>query len=260
LPELYWPNITKGYNSLQLSSFWHYTPHFKQDYWFKVDHWDHIFTENELGFEARNSWNFNDINTNVLLRQGYEFSNHNYIHPLKKINHNKHGLTPCKIDINISSSTFKTILSYDFDIQHQKPLRFFTTAGITVQQFKLDVGYLFTNQETMKIQNLSTDIPHFLNLTTTIPMKKGLFLHYSGMLYANTSETIFNFKNIQSLAQFIKFEYKGHCWGCSLGFEEKHYKELGITKKDQTFVFSLKIDLLGSVSKKLKTPEPINKN
>ena len=50
----------------------------------------------------------------------------------------------------------------------------------------------------------------------------------------------------------IKFDYAGHCYGFSVGFEEKRYRQQGVIKGERAYFFAFKLSSLGSFAKRFK--------
>ena len=59
-----------------------------------------------------------------------------------------------------------------------------------------------------------------------------------------------------ALLHRIHVSHSGHCWGLSLGFEEKRFRQQGELKGERQYFFSFKLDSLVSLTKSFKQ-EPI---
>ena len=52
----------------------------------------------------------------------------------------------------------------------------------------------------------------------------------------------------------FSLDYKGHCWGLALGYEEKRYREYGNWKREHVITVAIKLNSLGSFAKRFKRP------
>ena len=98
-------------------------------------------------------------------------------------------------------------------------------------------------------------------LTTTIRSiavefykSKHATLSYGGQFYSEKDSKLFPFEGLRPLIHKVRLDYEGHCWGISLGFEEKRYREYGNWKSENFFTLSVRLESLGSFSRKFKKP------
>ena len=101
-----------------------------------------------------------------------------------------------------------------------------------------------------------SDIPSFALISFGLPLLYNLRVGYEGHFYSPSNSIVAAIKDPHALYHRVRFEYDGHCWGASIGFEEKRYRQQGRTKSEQAYFFALKLESIGSVSKQFKK-EPV---
>ena len=81
--------------------------------------------------------------------------------------------------------------------------------------------------------------------------KDGKRFHFVLLVQRPLTRTI---RNIKPLLHRVRLAYDGHCWGFYVGFEEKRYREYGNNKSERYFVFSFRLDSIGSFAQRIKQP------
>jgi hypothetical protein len=121
------------------------------------------------------------------------------------------------------------------------------------ERYNIFVGALYQKPTTQVQRELLSDIPLFLMFGVTLPLGKHTQLHCDSSFYSTRS--VFPlWHKVRPLSHRIRLDYDGHCWGVSLGFEEKRYRQYGNWKSEHAFSMSLRLDSLGSFTKRFKRP------
>jgi len=111
---------------------------------------------------------------------------------------------------------------------------------------------VYQNSQMQKERELFSDIPHFVLFGVSVPLFKGMHVYYDGLFYSEKDTKFFPFDGLRPLRHSIRLDYQGHCWGISIGFEEKRYREYGNWQSDQALTLLIRLESLGSVAKRFK--------
>lgn len=234
---------------------WNYVPKFEQDHWFFVDRWDRIFPTNELSAQFRSDWYFDDIYVGFGMSQGYEFYKHEDIFPLRRSGH-REQLLPFKFDMHLNSELVFFESEYQIDLKRGQLLQAEFTGGVRKDPFYVTMSIFYQHPDLQRERELLSDIPSFALVTLGLPLLYNLRVGYEGHFYSPSNSLVAAIKDPHALYHRVRFEYDGHCWGASIGFEEKRYRQQGRTKSEQAYFFALKLESIGSVSKQFKK-EPV---
>lgn len=238
---------------------WKYSPDFEQNHWYSVDRWDRIYAQNALSFGLRNNWRVGPMNLYLHMNQGYSFVSKQSAHPLiRGVSHS--NLMPLMLEAGVSNEVVGLELEQEYDWTKFRLLNSMIQARFSAKKIYARLGYLYQHHALQYERTLLSNIPHFLYLDIQIPLGKHVTIGYGGQFYSETGSQFMQFSAIQPLLHAVRVEYKGHCWGFSLGYEEKRYREFGNNKHERAIVFSLRLDTLGSFAKKFKRPEVIQES
>jgi hypothetical protein len=259
LPE--WTRITQdGTKSfyLQPALEWNYTPHFRQNHWFAIDSWDRIFARNYIDASLKSSLYWNSFEFQGQIRQGYEFYNKSDIFPLRRTPL-QHHLTPLELQLAAYSKYCGVDLSHEFDLNGITHLASQIGLRGFYKNFDIGVNLSYQKPAVLRERELLSDVPSFANFYCGLPINRGLKLNYSGHLYSQANSIIGAFESFNPISHMVNIDYKGHCWGFIFGFEERRYRQQGRIKSEQAFMFSFKLDTLGSFAKHFKREAAIMK-
>ncbi|MFH1643960.1 MAG: hypothetical protein ABIA74_02180 [bacterium] len=232
---------------------WDFVPKIFQDNWYHVDEFDEIFPKNRIEFCFRNNWYWQNLEMDIDVSQGFDFYNRDDFFYLDRVPHQK-NLLPFKIDFGLNSDGLNIFLSQEYDLGSFKLLQSQINAQLNVSKFNLFVGLYYQNRELQKTRKLLSDLPHFVFFGIDIPITKQTSFTYTGHFYSTKQNTFLPLEGIEPLVHKIYLNYSGHCWGMNLGFEEKNYRQFGNWKSEKAFVLSIKLESLGSFSRKFKRP------
>lgn len=262
-PEIEVPLLSRGNGTLfiQPTCMWNYIPKFRQEHWFYADQLDRYFPQNSLSCSL-NSYLFCErVSLNTSITQSYDFYSPTDILPLRRALSDIQHLLPlsCNVDLALQGCAFS--LGYEFDIPKKSLLTSYLGVHFSRERCKIGFGYLYQHDVIQQKRNLLSDIPHFLLIDASIPVGKAMSVHYDGQFYDEFGiKGIFRFSRIRPLLHRFRVDYQGHCWGLSLGYEEKFYRELGNRRSERALVFSIRLDSLGSFAKRFKQPAIIRES
>jgi len=239
---------------IQPSIKYDFVPKFFQKNWHYMDKWDRLYPKHQIALQLRNNNVINDYQVDVQLQQGYDFYNKEDIFPLRRGLASKH-LLPFRYDVSLLTDRYHVACAQEFDAKNVRLLQSEISAGLTHKRFHTSLGYLFQNTEMQRQRELLSNIPHFVLFNVALPMGKHTTLHYDGQFYSEHKHTFFSLGSIKPLLHRVRLDYDGHCWGFYVGFEEKKYREFGTEKTEHYFVFSFRLETIGSFAKKIKQPQ-----
>lgn len=258
LPEItFTDNEGLVVQSVQPVFSWDYVPTFEQRHWFAIDEWDTWYARNELALDVRYNGNIrNNIFVDLNFRQAYDFNKSKDLFPLKRSVRDTHWL-PCEVHASVSSEMGNLSLSQEYDLLDKRLLHSLLFSRFQIRSLRCGLGYLYQHTLMQEKRGLLSNIPHFFLCELAVPLTKELTLKYDGQFYSETGQHIFGFTNFKPLLHRVRLDYSGHCWGFYIGYEEKRYREHGVSKGERAFVFSLRLDSLGSFAKKFRNQEVV---
>jgi len=230
-----------------------FVPKFFQKNWYYMDKWDRLYPKHEIAVQVRNNNIINDYQIDLELKQGYDFYNRQDLFPLRRGLTSRH-LLPFRYDISIASDSLILACAQEYDMKNLKMLQSEISTGITSDRFNASIGYLYQNEGIQRRRDLLSNIPHFVLCNLAVPISKRATIRYDGQFYSEHKHSFFSLGSIKPLLHRIRLDYNGHCWGFCIGFEEKKYREYGTERAEHYFVFSLKLESIGSFANKIRQP------
>lgn len=232
---------------------WEFTPKFKQDHWYYSDEWDRIYPKNRLGLIFRNSWNIKDMQIDFNVSQAYDFYNRDDIFPLSRCPNQK-NLMPFSLELDLSSDFLNLFVSQEYDWKDFSLLQNQIDVTFSLKKFKLSLLTLYQNELLRRDRELLADRPHSVVFSVSVPIFKKSTISYDGHFYSKKKAQFFPFEGLRPLIHRFAINYEGHCWGVSLGYEEKRYKQYGNWKSERAFSLYVKLESIGSFARKFKRP------
>jgi lipopolysaccharide assembly outer membrane protein LptD (OstA) len=253
MPELFFEENYKYNYYLQPILSWDFLPKFKQDHWYHSDKWDRFYPKNKLALNLKSSWCIDNAFIDLNLSQAVDFYNKEDRFYLERTPHQKH-LFPLEFELGLDCDVVNVFFKQEYEWKRLQLLTSQLNLSFDLKDFNLYLATVYQNQKVQLERGLFSDIPNFLILSLTVPLVKNAKLSYEGQFYSQKKSLIFPFEGLRPLQHAIKLEYEGHCWGISLGYEEKHYKEYGNWKSDKAYTLFVKLESLGSFARKFKKP------
>lgn len=251
-PEFILDTTKVGSYSFQPSFEWAYLPFFKQEHWGYFDRYDRAYATHQLALRTDIRIDSSDIFFQAYARQAYDFYDKEKLFYLRRPLKQQHIL-PLEIVCDLNAHNFYSCGgSIEYDWRHDNLLQSRLWTTLNVKNIVFGVSYLFQKPFMQQVRGLLSDIPHFLLFSASIPLSDKAQIVYDGQFFAPNRQSMFILNRIVPLIHKIRFDYQGHCWGCSIGFEEKRYKECSIGRNERAIVFCLKLDSLGSFANKIK--------
>lgn len=258
MPELYLENSPEVNYVLQPILKWSFTPKFYQDHWYHSDLWDRVYPKNEIDFCLRNSWSIYNLLIDFNIRQGLDFYSKKDRFFMHRSPDEEH-LYPLVLDLFIDTNIINVFLKQEYDWRRFQLLSTELNLSFKVKLFKLYISSIYQHEKIRLTRELFSDIPNSLILSLDLPITNKINLFYEGQFYSKKRSYIVSFGGLRPLQHALKLNYEGHCWGVSLGYEEKKYREYGHWKNDKAYSLFLRLDSLGSFARRFKKPVIINK-
>lgn len=233
---------------------WSYLAKFDQRYWYHMDAWDRFYPENKIEAVLRQNWLLGDVAINTQLRQGYDFFERSEIFPLRRCYNQRH-FVPLSVDIGCSyKDNVHVQWNQEYSLKNTSLIQSNLTTFLRWKKFEFSIGHVYQREQLRQNRGLLSDIPSFALIGCTIPFSDHALFRYDGSFYS-TDKRVFPFLNsFKPTLHRVRFDYNGHCWGVSLGFEEKQYRQYGQWKSERAITFALRLESIGSFAQKFKRP------
>ncbi|MCK4651319.1 LPS-assembly protein LptD [Candidatus Babeliales bacterium] len=230
---------------------WEFLPKFKQNHWYCSDKWDRVYPTNSIELWLRNNWYFGNLQTYLNLCQKYNFYDSSDFYPLER-SPNQKNLCPLNIEFGIDCDVLNFFIKQEYNWKSFQLLESQINFYFSLNKFKIFCGTLYQHSKLQQKRELFSDIPHFILIGLSLPLSKNATISYNGQFYSERDTKFLPFERLRSLSHSIRVDYEGHCWGISLGFEEKRYRQFGNWKSEQAITLLVKLESLGSVTKRFK--------
>ena len=239
---------------------WTYLPKFYQKHWYYIDRLDRAYPENKLSFILRNNWKIDQVNIDLLAEQHYDFYNKSDILPLYRCYNGNH-LSPLRLQLNFyydwddaTCSGVDVSFAQEYSWRSLSLIQSEISASVNLNDFSLFLGYLYQKRSLQKARMLFSDIPAFAIFGITVPAGKKLRFHYDGSFYSKYKHLFPILNTMKPMLHRFRLDYEGHCWGASIGWEEKRYRQYGTWKSERAITFALRLESIGSFAQKFRRP------
>jgi len=231
---------------------WDFLPKFKQDHWHYSDQWDREYPKNRVAINFKNSLIKDNAQISFNLKQSYDFYSSYDIYPLERSAQQKH-LLPLNLELEVNTNFFNLYFLQEYDWKDFKLVQSELCGSFSLGKIKCSLLSFYQHKKMQEVRNLFSDIPHFILLDFSVPLFNNATLSFQSRLYsANKKSTFLPFEGFKPLSNSLVLDYKGHCWGACVGFEERWYKDYGNWKNERAFTLLIRLESLGSVSRKFK--------
>jgi hypothetical protein len=201
-----------------------------------------------------NGWREGDFDIDLRLSQGYEFYSKNDIFPLNRC-YNQEHLTPFQIFLSCSyNDCFSMHLLQEYSWKSLSLMQSEIAAVFSLNKYDFYLSYLYQKRALQRDRELVSDVPVFAVAGFTVPIGKHIQIHYDGSFYSRDRHAFPGFGGARPLLNRFKFNYDGHCWGVSFGFEEKRYRQYGKWKSERAITLSLSLESIGSFAQRFRRP------
>lgn len=232
---------------------WTYLPRFYQKHWHHVDLFDRFYPENKVEMSLRNNWIFNGLSFDAEVIQGYDFYDRSLIFPLRRCYHQNH-LTPLQVQLGCNHEGFDIHITQEYSWKNHALLQSEIASHLSWDKFDFFLAYLYQKGPLQKERELLSDINSFALVGCSVPLGNRFLLHYDGSFYSNYKHAFPIFNIMKPTLHRVRLEYEGHCWGVSLGFEEKRYRQYGNWKNERAITFALRLESIGSFAQRFRRP------
>ncbi len=238
---------------------WNIVPKFYQDNWFYLDKWDRAYPKNELACLIRNTWQFDNLQLNLDIKQAVDLYKQNAWFYLRRGVKQPH-LLPFRFDFDLGYHDVLVGVIQEYEWGSFDLLQSELSTMIAVKRVNLGFSYLFQRRDLARNRRLLTDIPHFILAHIAIPLGKHATLGYEGQYYGAGRSSFFCLKGLTPLIHHVRLDYDGHCWGFFIGWEQKKFRNYGIGRDELSLFLAFRLNSLGSFAKKFKAVPQIIKN
>jgi lipopolysaccharide assembly outer membrane protein LptD (OstA) len=254
LPEVFFEDEQNNYQYyFQSTVGWGFLPKIKQEHWYYSDKWDRAHPKNQLELAFRNNWYFDNVLVDFNISQACDFYNKQDLFVLRQSPGQKY-LLPLQLGFSLDCDVLNMQINQEYGWKTFQLLQSEIIFNFSLNRFNLSLGNLYQHAKLQEQRKLFSDIPHFLLLSMSFPIFKNVTLYYDGQFYSEKDSKLFPFEGLRPLVHSVNLEWVGHCWGISLGFEEKRYREYGNWKSENAFTLFVKLESLGSFARKFKRP------
>lgn len=230
---------------------WSYLPKVYQNHWHHIDKQDRFYPENRLSFILRNNWKFDDWHLDFVVTQGYDFYNRLDIFPLRRSYGEQH-LAPLQLHTRCTYKGFDLSFMQEYNWKSFSLAEYEIMMSFAWKDWDLFVGYLYQKKALRQERELFSDISTFAIVGCSVPLGKSLKVNYNGKFYSNYKHAIPLFNTMKPTLHHICLDYQGHCWGISVGWEEKRYRQYGNWKSERALTLALRLESIGSFAQKFK--------
>jgi len=254
LPRFYWDfPWSCGFYDLHPIINWSYVTKFYQNHWHKIDKIDRVYPENKFNVTLRNGLNFDSTGIDLILSQAFDFYNNNDLFFLRRGSSQNHIL-PFEANLKLYSDNLNFNFTQEYDWKNFSALQTKIDFSFNLNKYGFFIGYINQKEMLQQRRNLLSDIQSFAMFGLSVPIGKDLKIHYDGSFFTEEKDMFPRISNIKPLYHRTCLDYDGHCWGFSLGFEEKKYKQYGNWKNERAITFAIKLDSIGSFKQKFRRP------
>ena len=264
---------------------WNYMPKFDHEHWFYIDKSDRFYPENRFDFTLRGNFFSSLFDVDLQVVQGYDFNGDTEIFPLRRdhvAGREKFlagKLLPLKISVDCSYSgesdpndflcCAQLVQEYAYTKVDSKNIGFSliqseVLANFSWKKYEFYLACLYQKRSLLSSRRLFSEVatcssgdglkfnPFFANLGFSFPLGKELNVSYDGSFYAK--QTALHKSWLSPLSHRLRLRYDGHCWGTTLGFEEKRYRQSGKWKSERAITLALSLKSIGSFAQKFRRP------
>jgi hypothetical protein len=238
--------------SLQPRFYGEAAPFLEQQAWPVFDRFDRHYPTQQFGFFCDYSLK---LGGQQLLRgyvkQGYDIVPQPLWFAPKRTGAIFHN-TPLSYGITSEGKAVSCSIEQEFCSNQQKLLTSFVHTKAMLGSNEFHLGYLFQDISVSRARRQQAQSAHAFFISTAVSLTPQARFKYSGFFVAEQNVVGSGGFMLVPIKHEARFEYRGHCWGCYVGVEEKFYRQYSNNKHDRAFVLSVYIDSLGSFAKKIK--------
>lgn len=232
---------------------WKFVPHLNWSNWYYMDYLDRIYPQNQIELLFRNHWQKKDLSLDFHVSQAYDFNTNNELFYLQRAHNHKH-LLPLRVGLNCGISNLGFEILQEYGLEKPELLQTSLHTTFNFNKFDFFIGALQQNKALQLERELLSDIPFFLITGASFPVGKKASFHYDGSFYVDEKCVFPIWHVVKPMSHRFSLDYKGHCWGLALGYEEKRYREYGNWKREHVITVAIKLNSLGSFAKRFKRP------
>ncbi len=235
---------TGGMCALQPSVQWDYCPYIYQNGWYHFDYWDRIYPQQQIVAKLHNRLRYQNVDVTLDLEQGYDVVDNDQRFFLDRLPYSKH-LLPLRIAGAMMHEKLQVSLVQEYEWRQLKVMQSAFSIVFTDNRLQLSLSYLYQDKALQHKRRLLAHIPHIILLNLALPLTSATTLVYQTQLSARTCPHF----AVVPIMHRLCWEYEGHCWGCSIGFEAVNYNKESFDKQARALVLSLYLGARGVQTK-----------
>jgi hypothetical protein len=223
-----------------------------------VDEYDKIFPLNQIKLESKHFAYLGDLQIDLLVNISYDFYRQRDLLPLIRFSPKPFAL-PFTINGFVQYKDQGVGFLWEFDLLRRRLVQTQFDASFRFASVLFDFSWIYQDPLIQKVRELFSNIPTFFSLNLKVPINKSFMVNYFGQYYSNNGTILGIFKSPRVLLHRIKFDYTGHCWGISFGYERKQNRQEGVPRPESSYFVSFSLESLGSFSKRFRPDKTIRK-
>jgi len=232
---------------------WSYLQKFPHSDWPHIDKYDRFYPENRLEFLLRNNWFLRDWTIDLLISQRYDFFDNEELFPLHRCYVSKH-LLPLRAHVRCSYKWLDFFVTQEYCWKNLSLIQSEIGFLFSYDKFDFFVKYLYQKERLQRERELFSDIPAFALVGGAIRLGKKISFSYGASFYSKYRHMFPMFNTMKPMLHQLHLDYSGHCWGISVGWEEKRYRQYGSWKSERALTLSLRLESIGSFAQKFRRP------
>lgn len=239
------------YHYIQPRISWDFIPTVKQCNWLHTDEKDCVFPQQAINVILENRWYVDEWYASCIVQGGYDFDKPCELFPLRRASLTSNWL-PLVVDMQVANRQADVRLTQQYDIKSGKLLQLELMLFAQCPYFSLRAGWVHQDRSVQCVRALFADVSSMINTEISANIDSAWQVSYAGQFCLEGNNGNCFFRPVHVLLQRFRVDYKGHCWGAAIGFEEKRFSLRGCVDTEQVYFFSLRLQSLGVFAKHFK--------
>lgn len=225
-----------------------------QNDWLLVDRYDRWYQSKNVRATGRFSWMWDQYFVSALVTSGVTAAEHKKLFSLDRDPSPGFQL-PLTMMLDFAGSHGGLSVKSECSWNPQSQFLTFFTGHLWSQLAAVhaELDYVYLPRKTAQDRSLLTDISHFFKASISLKVGPKITIEYDGNYFLSHEDRTC-VDTLKPLSHRGAISYAFDCWRVMFGFEERRYKDFGQWRADHAFVFSVRLDTLGSYAQRFKRP------